>query len=171
MGELLEIILTSTVVSAIISSVVALVLKNVDFKNEYYKEIIKKRLEAYGYVERQIAVLKSSAIDDDNKPCHLIFFYGADKFLEFQDNLFAAMSYGMWIDKETIKELERLNDLFFTINCKIKNKTETELINIGKEYHKTILTSRNNLEQATKKGLYEITNMKKMFKVTKQKNK
>jgi len=96
----ITLILTSSViaaiVSAIISAIVSLKLKQIDYKNDYYKEIISKRLNAYQFLENQIAVLKSTVLDDsDRKPYHMIFSYGEKKLNKFQDNLFLAMSYSI----------------------------------------------------------------------------
>ena len=54
-------------VSALISYLVSIRLKRLDFQNDYFKEILKKRLDAYDYIERQIAVLRGVVLDDDRK--------------------------------------------------------------------------------------------------------
>lgn len=66
--ENLNIILTSSLiagtVSLIVSYLISVQLKKLDFKNEYYKEILKKRLNAYQHIEAQLAVLKSVDLDE-----------------------------------------------------------------------------------------------------------
>ena len=42
-------------------------IKKIDYRNEYYKNIINKRLNAYQFVENQIAVLKTAVLDDKDK--------------------------------------------------------------------------------------------------------
>ncbi|TYZ05751.1 hypothetical protein FY528_21010 [Hymenobacter lutimineralis] len=115
----ITIILTSSVISAIISALisayVSLRAKDIDYKHNYYKEIINKRLAAYQFLETQISVLKSTVLDDDQKAFHLIFAYGREKFMEFQQNLTLAMAYSIWIEEETVEAMQELNDVFFSI--------------------------------------------------------
>jgi hypothetical protein len=79
-SEMIKIILTSTVIatvlSTIVSTIVAIKLKSLDYRNEYYKKLLDKRLEAYRFLEMQIAILKNTVLDDDKQPYHMIFSYG-----------------------------------------------------------------------------------------------
>jgi len=167
-SELINVILTSSliasVLSAIISLTVSIKLKNLDFKNEYYKIILGKRLEAYKYLEAQIAVLKSSVLDEDGKSYYTIFAYGEEKFYEFQQNLFAAQAYNMWINDKTAKEMDKLNDLFYTISRKIESKEEAELIRIGKEHYHEIVKHRRALELSVREDLLNLYNLRKFRK-------
>jgi len=167
--EQIKIIFTSTLVASIVSIlvtyIVTLRLKRIDFRNDYYKVILTKRLKAYQFIEAQIAVLKSTVVEeDDGKPYHVIFSYGEEKCIEFQQNSLIAISYGLWIDDETMKELENLNELFFSIDNQINLKTQKEIIEIGKKYYREISDSRIALEKSLKKGLYELHDVKRVFR-------
>jgi hypothetical protein len=164
-----NLILTSTIlsglVSAIVSAVVSLWLKNLDFKNEYYKKILDKRLEAYSFLERQIAVLKSSSVDElDAKPYHLIFEYSKEKFFEFQNNLIVAMAYGLWINDSTVQSMEKLNDLFFYMLGDIQKEHGSDYTEIGKKHYKEIVKIRNELEENVRKDLLNLYDFKKFDK-------
>jgi len=163
----ITLILTSSViaaiVSAIISAIVSIKLKHLDFKNDYYKEIINKRLDAYRFLETQVAVLKSIVVDDtDDKLYHMIFSYGEKELNKFQENLFLAMSYSIWIDEKTTSNMEKLNDTFFHISLKIEQKES--LTDLGKEYYKEIAKLRKTLEKNVREDLYNMHNLKKFFK-------
>ncbi len=166
----LKLILASSffagIISAIVSYFITIRLKKLDFRNEYYKEILKKRLVAYEYIETQISVLKAVVLGDDGKPYHMIFGEGENKLLEYQQNLFLAVNKSLWIDQETTKSLERLNDFFFNINNKAYGKNEAEIIEIGQQYYKKLSDLRFELENSTKKGLYNLHDMKKAFKLS-----
>lgn len=161
---IISIILTSTliatIVSVIISSIVSIKLKQLDYKNEYYKKILDKRLNVYHHIENQIAVLKSSVLDDDGKAFHLIFSSGKEEFGEFQQNLFLAMSYSLWINDNTIDNLEKLNDLFFKISRQ-SVENDDELIAIGKEHYNAIADLRKRLEANVKSDLIDLHNFKR----------
>ena len=86
--EIFKLILTSSVIAGLVSAIVSyfttLRLKKFDFKSEYYKEILKKRLNAYQYIENQIAVLKAVVLGGDKKPFHMMFSEGENEFLKYQ---------------------------------------------------------------------------------------
>jgi phosphate/sulfate permease len=164
MSETIKIILTSsviaTILSVLVSAIVSLLLKNLDYKNEYYKKILEKRLEAYKFLETQIAVLKSSVLDDDGKPYYLIFEYGHEKFDEFQQNLFVAHAYSIWIDNETVNKMDELNRLFLKITRKLKDISDQELIQIGKDNYHEIAKIRTELESCVRNDLLELYDLK-----------
>lgn len=167
-SELLKVVLTSSIFAGLISVFVSYFtsrhLKKIDFRNEYYKEILKKRIQAYEYILKQIEVLKAVVLDDDKKPYHNIFCYGEDKFIEFQQNLLKAISLSIWIDDKTTEQLEILNNLFFNLNNKMGGISKSEIVGIGKEYYKKISDKRFDLENSVKRGFYDLHNLKKIFK-------
>lgn len=171
---LLEIILASsliaTIVSSIISAIISIKLKSLDYKNEYYKIILEKRLEAYKFLETQIAVLKGSVVDDDGQVYHLIFHEGEDKFNEFQMNLFLAFSFGMWINASTMKRMEELNELFLKISRKIEGLSEEDIQKTGTSFYGEIVRLRSNLENSIREDLLNLHNLKS-FKKNKAKPK
>lgn len=174
--ENINLILTSTLVAGIVSTFVSYFisvrLKKLDFKNEYYKEILKKRLSAYEFIETQLGVLKTVVLDEaDNKPYHLMFSYGDQEFYNCQKNLLMAMSLSLWIDDDTADSLENMNDLFYNLNLKTHGKSNNEIIEIGKKYYQNISDLRFNLENSTKKGLYNLHNIDKAFKTNKRNKK
>ena len=167
-SDLIKIILTSTLIASIISSIVSALisikLKTLDYKNEYYKRILTKRLNAYQFLERQISVLKSTVLGDDGKPYHLIFSYGEDKFQEFQENLFLAMAYSIWINNVTVEKMEKLNEIFFMISRKYQIVDGTDLIEVGKKYYNQIANLRNDIEISVRNDLINLHNFSKLKK-------
>jgi len=170
--ENLKLILTITFVAGIVSELVSYIksvrLKKLDFKNENYKEILKKRLGAYQYIESQLAVLKTVVLDEyDNKPYHMMFSNGDVEFIDYQKNLIMAISFSLWIDEETTTKLEKLNELFYNLNIKTAGKSNTEMIELGKKHYPHISDLRFQLENSTKKGLYNLHDITKAFKTKK----
>ena len=170
-SELIKVILTSSLIagifSAIVSAIISIKLKNLDYKNEYFKQILKKRLYAYNLLESQIAVLKSTVLGDDAKPYHMIFSFDENKLIDFQKNLFGAMSHNLWINEDTIQFMEKLNELFFKISEKIEGNIHNQLVQIGKEYYFEIADLRNLLEDSVRKDLLNLHNLKKFKKSSK----
>lgn len=167
-SELIKIIFTSTVVSAVlstlVSTVVSIKLKGLDYRNEYYKKILDKRLDAYKFLETQIAVLKSTVLDEDGYPYHQIFSYGEDGFDKFQSNLHVAIAYSIWINGDTVTEMENLNETFFKISRKIDDTSDEEIVNLGKKHYHEISTIRKKLEILVRRDLHNLHNLKKFMK-------
>lgn len=169
-SEIIKIILASTVVSgtisAIISFFVSVKLKNLDYKNEYYKKILDKRLEAYKYLEIQIAVMKTTIMDDkDGKAYHMMFSDGENKLIEFQKNLMLAMSYSLWINDSTVRIIEELNQLIYIIG---EDSRRLNLINVAKDNYNEVATLRKKLEFAVKEDLYNLHDINKFNKTQKE---
>ncbi|RYE89387.1 MAG: hypothetical protein EOO37_05135 [Cytophagaceae bacterium] len=98
-------------------------------------------------------------------PYYMIFAYGYDDFIKFQQNLIAAMAYSIWIEEETVDIMHQLNDVFYSVNIKINNSTSNqELEKIGKEFYNIIAAKRKSLEHNVRKDLADLHNLKKFFK-------
>ncbi|WP_166964332.1 hypothetical protein [Yeosuana marina] len=168
MSDTIQILLASSLLAGIVSAVISywtsIGLKKLEFRNEYYKEILKKRLHAYEFIENQIAVMKAVALGDDNKPYHSLLGNGEKEFYKFQENLMLAISYSLWIDKKTNKTLEEINSLFFNIGNHIHKKSDFEIEQIGKKYYDRISELRMQLEADLRNGLYDLHDVKKIFK-------
>jgi hypothetical protein len=173
--NVINVVLASSVVAGLLSVIVSFIttlwIRKYDFKADYYKEILKKRMDAYQFIENQISVLKAVALGDDKRPYHMIFSYGEDAFLEYQKNLFAAITSTLWIDDKTSLILEELNSLFFNLNNHINQKTDDEIEEIGKEYYNRISDLRFKLEMSVKVGLCNLHDIKSVFKTKKENSK
>lgn len=164
--EIIKIILPSTflsgIVSALISYIVSIRLKNIDYKNEYYKKILDKRLEAYKYLEIQIAVMKSTVIDDqDGQIYHFLFGNGSEGTIEFQKNMMLAMSYSIWINDKTVKILEELNQVFYLIS---EFEDTNEIIKRAKRNYNKVSELRKSLEKSVKYDLFNLHNLNSFIK-------
>tara|TARA_B110000902_G_scaffold231865_1_gene274446 strand:- start:8647 stop:9123 length:477 start_codon:yes stop_codon:yes gene_type:complete len=138
-AELINILLASGIVSVFTSYFVSIRLKKQDFKNDYYKEIIKRRCDAYNEVDIFVSQIKVVVVDEKNgETYHSILSRTSHKFLESQVNLQQAMLRSFWIDEKKSSKLEDINYLFFNIILEIYNKNSTELIMVAKKYYKEI---------------------------------
>ena len=104
--ETILFVLANSAIAAVISSITAALVNKLQqdrgYKQDYYKEIISKRLRIYERIERQIAVMNSSIADV--RPYHLFFENNIDGFHEYQRNLFYARSCGIWLSEESITQ-------------------------------------------------------------------
>lgn len=157
MEDYYKIILTSSVVAATISTIIsgfiAFVSIRLKHRNDYYQKIIDKRLEAYDFINNQLSLLKFTGFDEkDKKFFYVMFNQSQNDILEFQNNLIQAFSKSFWIDKETIKNMEKLNQVFYLINNEITENIENNC-NVGKKYYNRIANIKNKLEESINKDL------------------
>lgn len=110
-------------------------------------------------------------MDDDGKPYHMILGQGESMFHEFQKNLMLAVSHGIWIDSKTSETLDEVNNLFFNLNGHIYKKSDSEIEKIGKKYYNQVSRLRIQLEKDVKNGLYNLHDIKKIFKSKKRRKK
>ena len=168
MENILTMVFTSSLVAGSICTILShyftLKVVNTNYKNEYYKILIKKRIEAYEYIETQTAIFRMVVFDDiDRRYYHLMFSKGEESFIEFQRNLVFANKCNLWLDDNINKTLDEINNLFYNIVTKLHNKSEEEAINIGKEYYQQISDFRIKLENDLRKALRDLYKIKPLL--------
>lgn len=157
--------LISVVISTIVSTVVSFKLKHLEYRNEFYKIIINKRLNVYEHLERQLAVLKTSVFDDtDSKVYYHIFAYTESEFHEFQQNLMIAMNFSFWVCSDTQEKMKELSNVFFEISNKFDLSKGKDLIKAGKDYYLNINRIRNDLEVMFTKDMLKLYDVKSFIK-------
>lgn len=171
---LINIILTNVFVTGLISTLVSFFvsvkLKDLDFRNEYYKQIVERRLEAYQNLEIIISELKGIVLDTEHPnslPYHMFMSEGEDGYYKFLNNFMHSSSDNLWLDDTTNDVLEKLNQITFVIGNEIKEADEEQIVEIGKKYYNLLSEIRFNLENSMKDGLYNLHNVKKALKVKK----
>ncbi|MBA4241753.1 MAG: hypothetical protein C0448_13585 [Sphingobacteriaceae bacterium] len=162
----------SSIATILISSLINYYFKKFDYKYEYLKKVIDKRLEAYGFLETQIALLKSVVFDDcDRETYHIIFAYGDANLLKNQQPLSTAMAHSMWINHKTTDIMEELNMVFYKTMLETHDKNEDEVIAVGKKYYNQIAKLRIKLENAVRQDLMQLHNFKYFKLVTSDQSK
>lgn len=161
-----QIILTSSSIAALVTAFFTIILnvylKKLDYKNEYFKKVIQKRIDAYEFLENQIIRLKQSTIDDlDGKAYHIIFAYGEEYFSSSMTPTIQASAYSLWIHPETFESFNKLKNIFIHISFALNDKKSRneELIVLGKKYYKEIAILRDELEKHVRNdylNLYKI---------------
>ena len=171
--NILEIALTSSLIAGTVSSLISyffsIRLKKVEFKNNYFKEIINRRLDAYNQIDTFISHLKAVVVDEKTgEAYHFILGQNSQKFIEAQVNLQQSILKSLWIDENTSSKLEEINYFFFNIILEIENKKQEEIILIGKKHYNKISDLRFDLENCLREDLYSLHKVEKIFKKKKK---
>jgi hypothetical protein len=159
-------IISSSLIATVLSSIVNYYLKKQDFKNEYFKLLLKKRMDSYEWIENQIALLKSSVLDSDGKPYHQVFSYGYEEYLKHLQSAQIANSYNIWLNQKTNDKWIKILQIFNKISFEYNITDDEQLVNAGKKYYWDIANLRDELENLTRNDLLKLYD----FKDIKRKN-
>jgi len=163
------VILTSTLLAALVSAgvsaLVALKLKDKEYRNDYYKQIIGKRLKVYEYLEKQLVQLRPHVLDDEDQKMYLkIFSKGKEYWQKSTRNQLSALNASFWLTYDTHTLLANLNKIIIEIGIRYDTSDDKELIKAGKEYDYMLSSLRIDLEAALRKDMQELYDVNKFFK-------
>lgn len=155
-------ILSSSLASVIIGGMIVgfynLRIKRNEFINDYYKSIIKRRVEAYEQLERLIVALKSTVVGADKQPYHLLF--AKDDNWESAHRLtFSVNSQALWLSDDAFERTRDLNYLFYGLT-----PTAGSAIEFGKTNYRKIAELREKLEQILAGDMLELHKVHKFLK-------
>lgn len=107
-------------------------LKHFDYKREYFKKIIDKRIETYERIVRIINTIsmKADYFSKDKKFKMYICFESLRKLRKVNNNLIYILKERLWISPELYKEIVKLNDIIADIIGEIKIQQAS-----GKKYN------------------------------------
>ena len=117
---MLATIITSSALAAvtIITIVANFTLRRIDYKNEYYKEVFKRRINIYAKIEGLITLYNPVAHLGDGRPCRVIFCYGIKSVVDFKEKLSQIIAGGLWVNTNTLTILTQIEWL---INQELDN--------------------------------------------------
>ncbi len=146
------------VLSALITGWFMLRAKRNDYVHEYYRIVLSRRVEAYEEVEKFIVMLKTTVLDNDKRPYHLLFSKDEDAVGVYQQ-LFAVMSKAIWLSEDLFNTTRELNLLCFK-----QMRANGGLIEFGKKHYKQIAEIRTRLEKAHVRDMLTLYNVPHFLK-------
>ena len=143
-------VLSSSLLAAILSSAISVYQKKKDFENDFFREIVRRRLAVYQTIETIIASLKSAGLDDtDARPYHLVFAFGMDEFMLFHQNVRLAIAQNLWISDEANVILSEFGQHLYKFA--LEDDSDEALLELAKQRYIEIGRLRDQLEEAFKK--------------------
>ena len=148
--------LISGVVAALISGAAVLRSKHTEYRNEYYKLVLQRRVAAYEAVERLIISLKTAILDSDGRAYHILF--SDNQNIQNAHNLVAGlMLYALWLSDSIFSKGQELNRLMFTLQ-------EGKAIEFGKKNYETIASIRAEIERLLAVDMLRLYDIKTFLK-------
>lgn len=131
-------ILSSAGIASIISAIVGyffnVLMQKRRYKDDYYKMVIAKRMDAYAKIEDIYKLLKTYVSKDSGETSLCIIFNDKDFFKIFYKKLYNAMGSSMWLSEEINNDIRYLNDMLLLVDKSLKNEN-TNIRELGKEKH------------------------------------
>lgn len=142
---------------------VTALINRLSYRNDYYKMIIHRRMDAYTTVETLANKLNTIAIDPNmGKPYHIAFCKGSSEaFEDIALTLLIAKDNSIWLSPEINSCLDELNQLI----CQI-TPVDDEQISIanGIEYYQPLSSCRIKMQECMKKDMMSIHKVKPFLK-------
>lgn len=108
------IVLTSSVVAAALTSGVNWFIQRNNYRNEYYKKIIDKRMSTYDKVYEVMSRLQSISINSQGKKMHGVLMHW-EFYESFIVELTLASLQGLWLSSKFSLELTQFSALLYGI--------------------------------------------------------
>ena len=108
---MLATIITSSAIAAVISIVANFALRRIDYKNDYYKEIFKRRINTYAEIEDLITLYNPVRPFEGGRFCRVIFCNGIQGVINFKKQLSHIIASGLWINTNTLIILGQIEKL------------------------------------------------------------
>lgn len=160
-SNFLVVVLSSTFLATVFTSVVNIWIKNTEFKREYYREVIQRRLKAYECITDLINELDKEPLDLKNT--HSKFIYdGEVGFKRIRTMLENIYSVRLWINENTFSEIKRIEAIVNQLEISSKNQNG-RILGIAKTYdwERQINELTKSINKSIDREILEIYKMKK----------
>lgn len=154
----------AAVVSAVVSGGVALLVKDKEYKNEYYRKVIDKRLKAIEALEACTYLFTArNYVPNEDKTWHVYFEESLDSkaFSEAVDNM---SKYSTWYSMQTVARLDAFTTCITSLLARCEGKGEAEAIDIGADNYEEIEYHRLSLEASIRSDMASLHKVRKFFK-------
>jgi hypothetical protein len=156
--------LLSGIFGAFIAGVFGLRGKQNEYVNDYFKIIIKRRLDSYEKLEQLINALKLAVLDEDQKLYHQVFS-SEGTWAEIYHVFLESTSHPLWLSDHVFAKTRELNIMFLQASS-----NEITLVEFGKSKYVVIAELREEIERLHAKDmrtLHDVEGFLKRKKVNK----
>jgi hypothetical protein len=137
-------------------------LQNLNYKRDYYKKLLDKRLEAYEKIQDIVNKLGIVAPHPDG--LYSFPFASYQVYMELFDEIISSISQGQWVEEDTINIIQELN--MFLIN-RVDNfinengDKDKQLIKIGIDVHSDLKKIRSRIMASVREDFKNLHNIQR----------
>jgi hypothetical protein len=135
-------------------------LAQLQFKRDYYKQVISKRLAAYEQVDEIIGILRGTTYDDRGRVVHMLFANDGI-YMKASLSVGAAVAQGLYLSEEIREPVRQINLLLLQ---RPAQATERLGFAIGVEHRETLASLRVQLERCVANDLLSLHRVKRFLK-------
>lgn len=154
--------LLSGIFGAFITGAFGLRGKRNDYVNDYFKIVIKRRLDAYEKLELIINALKTSVLDDDQRPYHQVFSNDAT-WTDIYRLFLEATAHPLWLSDSVFSKTREFNMMLLHASSH-----QRDLVEFGKLNYAPIAEWREQLERLHAKDMLELHDVEGFLKKKKE---
>lgn len=160
-------ILTSSLISSALTSFVNWYIQRNNYKNDYYKKLLDKRIEAYEMIIFYIDQMKPIVDHKDGKLCHRFLSSGEEFYNSFATSVALGTGKAFWLSANATHLVTTFN-LFLheNINNELRNpeNIDQQLVQLGIKNKQKISELRVNLEHQVQADFKDLHNIVKFTK-------
>jgi len=109
--QIITIILSSSLISAVLTAWVNWLLQKNNYKNDFYKKLLDKRISAYEDIEKLLVLLKTMVHVEKDKLCVQFCHLGKDYFDNFVISLASTSLNSFWLSDKMSYKITEFNVL------------------------------------------------------------
>lgn len=143
---------------ALLTLFTTLIVNRVSYRNEYYKIIIEKRIQAYKNVEHLINNIKRTGFRIISQA---VLNNNLDLLKPLKEEIDLAQSESIWLSQEMKNALQKMELLLFSFELESIKKVELDK---GWELQKTIYENTITIEQIHKQDMLLMHNVRSFLK-------
>jgi hypothetical protein len=133
-----------------------------DYRNDYYKIVVARRIAAYEAVENLIVALKSSTIDVADRKVYHILFSSADGLAH--DLTGRVTSQSLWLSDRCFEKTQDISRKLFRLN----GEDDASAIEFGKKNYEDLAQLRAELEDVLAEDMRTLHDVKRFFRKKKK---
>lgn len=148
----------SIVGGALLTLITTLIVNRVSYRNEYYKIIIEKRIQAYKNVEHLLNNIKRTGLQTISQA---ILNNNLDLLKPLKEEIDLAQSESIWLSRKMKNALQKMELLLFSFEMECYKKVE---LGKGWDLQKTIYENTITIEQIHKRDMLSMHNVRSFLK-------
>ncbi|WP_221389945.1 hypothetical protein [Dyadobacter sp. NIV53] len=164
--ENFTLVLTSSVLAATLTSLVNWLLQRNNYRNDYYKKVIEKRMSVYDEVSKVMGRLQIINVSPSNKKSHAVFL-DHNQYEDFAIMLAKASLEGIWLSNNCSKLLTTLNEFLYNTFRdipEISDNKRLDSMNIAEKNFSEISRQRELIRDQILKDLLIMYEVKSFLK-------
>lgn len=171
-SEIIALLISSSVLSAILTGIINLRIQNLTYKREYYKKIIERRIQAQEKILSLSNELKIQVALNDSL-CNRICATGEDHYNSFATRVATSVDISFWLSNDLSSilldlNIFLLNEITQKLNGDSKAERDECLVNLGILHHEKLREYRKSIDQQLMNDFASMSNIKLFVKSKKQ---